>query len=77
MRKTEWATWPTQAEFAQTHCSQCGQPQGAGPSGYSACAEHSAVKADLARNATKNSGALLQSEIDRAHRADVAAGVYQ
>lgn len=75
MRKTEWATWPTQAEFAQTHCSQCGQSQGAGPSGYSACADHRVVQADLARNAAKNSGALLRDAIDRAHRLDVAAGV--
>jgi len=64
-------------KFAQTHCSQCGQPQGPGDAGFSACSEHRAVQADLARNAAKNSGALLQGEIDRAHRADVAAGVHQ
>lgn len=72
MRKTEWATWPTAAEYTQTYCSQCGQPQGPGNSGYSACADHSA---DLARNAAKNNGSLYRAEIERAHRLDVAAGV--
>ena len=33
-----------------------------------------AVIRDLNRNAAKNSGALRQAEIDRAHAADVRAG---
>lgn len=35
------------------------------------------VAADLARNEAKNSGALEREEVDRAHRAEVAAGVHQ
>lgn len=39
--------------------------------------EPARIAADLKRNDAKNSGALLREEVDRAHRAEVAAGVYQ
>jgi len=35
------------------------------------------IESDLKRNADKNSGALLRDEVDRAHQAEVAAGVHQ
>jgi hypothetical protein len=39
--------------FAETHCSQCGQPQGPGNSGFSSCKQHSSLpsfKATLGEN---------------------------
>jgi hypothetical protein len=49
----------------------------AGSSVHADALEAERVAADLARNAAKNSGALLRDEVDRAHRAEVAAGVHQ
>jgi len=57
----------------QVWCSQCGQPQGLGFSGFSHCSDHRAkeeadrVAADIARNKAKNDGSLLAAEIHRAH----------
>lgn len=59
--------------FQETHCSQCGIPQGPGNSGYSHCADHAD---DLAYNELKNSGALMRAEIDHAHRVEVQAGMH-
>jgi hypothetical protein len=39
--------------------------------------ERARIAADLKRNADKNSGALAQREIDRAHAEEVKAGVHQ
>lgn len=39
--------------------------------------EQARIAADLARNAAKNSGALLRAEVDRAHAREVAEGVHQ
>jgi hypothetical protein len=40
------------------------------------CVEAERIKADLAYNRLKNSGELRRREIDRAHRAEVEAGLH-
>lgn len=49
----------------------------AGSTAHLDAQEAERVAADLARNEAKNSGALEREEVDRAHRAEVAAGVHQ
>ena len=56
-----WAKWPAHP------AEKCG----------TYASEPERVAADLARNEAKNSGALEREEVDRAHRAEVAAGVHQ
>ena len=67
MLKTVKADWPTHpahpAEQAGSYTLRQREAQ--------------AIKADLARNAAKNSGALQREEADRAHRREVAEGVHQ
>lgn len=60
VRHPGWVKWPAHP------AEKCGP--------YAS--EPARVAADLARNAAKNSGALLREEVDRAHRAEVAAGVH-
>lgn len=54
-------------------CSQCGNSQGPGDSGFSHCSDHrkrdeaARVAADISRNRAKNDGSLLAAEIHRAH----------
>jgi hypothetical protein len=55
-----WAAWPAHP------AEKCGT--------Y-ALNERARITADLKRNADKNSGALAQREVDRAHELDVKAGV--
>lgn len=62
MSNPTWANWPRHpAESAGTYSLD----------------EPARIAADLQRNRDKNSGALLQREIDRAHAREVAEGVHE
>lgn len=78
-----WAKWPAHpAEAAGSYrlhpvMAQALAPFAPADSRVHADAldERALIEADLKRNADKNSGALAQREIDRAHELEVKAGV--
>jgi hypothetical protein len=77
-----WAKWPAHpAEAAGSYrlhpvMAQALAPFApAGSSVHADALEAERIAADLKRNAEKNSGALAQREIDRAHELEVKAGV--
>lgn len=60
--------------FQQTHCSQCGQAQGPGESGFSTCESHR-IAADLAYHELKTSGELRRRDDARAMALQLQWGV--
>jgi hypothetical protein len=65
---------PEAPRFPQTHCSQCGQAQGPGNSGFSSCESHR-IAADLAIDKLKNSGELRRRDDARAMALQLQWGV--
>ena len=60
------------SRFAQTYCSQCGHPQGAGDNGYSSCEDHWGVEAkayEAQRKAARDRALALQ--ISKAQQARI------